>query len=189
MKERVQELFESIRLHLNSKSYDFHKYNGKLRKINKIHPSTDFLLNKIKDESHMIYFFVANQIQYYLENGRYCSFLPEIANDNGISIYERFIKSLKNVESNLYVDIETLRAKNEFKKMCNIDDVIVMFYSKKISLFTILHFYKFSKLSEIWKTSKNPLSIDFLNFLGKIESFLKFKKEIFSKTLKKLNNQ
>lgn len=189
MKERIQELFESIRLHLNSKSYDFFKYNGKLKKINKVHPSTGFLLEKIRDEEHMIYFFIANQIQYYLENGRYCSFLPEIANNEGISTYEKFIKALKNIEPNLYSDVESLRAKQEFKKLCNIDDLVVMFYSKKISLFTLIHFYKFSKLSEIWKNSKNPLSVDFLNFMNKIDPFLKFKKEIFSRTLKKLNQK
>jgi hypothetical protein len=189
-KERAQELFEAVRLHLSS-NYDFFKYNGKLgkRMPKKITHAASYIVTKIADEDHLIYYLIANQIHYYFEHGRFCSFFPDIVNDTGLENYKKFLNSLKSLEVNLYSEFETLKAKDEIKRLADINDVVTMFYQKQLSLFTILHLLKFAHLlRKKWKSTDDPLANDFINFLERIEPFLKFREEIFSNIIRSVRN-
>lgn len=187
--ERVQSIFNAMNLHFRSQNYDFFKYNGKVRKVKHPSPQIKFLFSKkIVDEKQIILYILANQIRYYLEKSKFCGYFPEIINEKGIKIYEKFLNELKVSDALLYSDLESLHGREEFKKLKNINEVLRMLFNNKIHLFTLIQFYKFTSIKKYW-CHDDPLSSEYIMFLDRISGFFKFKKNKFSETVTKFQKQ
>jgi hypothetical protein len=185
-KERIQELFAATLLHFNGK-YDFFKYGGKVKNSGKISPSVNFFrVHKFANEADLVNYFLANQIQNYLDYGRFGTYLPALANEKCLAIYQKFTSDMKKFEVNLRSELDTIRIKGEFNKLKDLQYVLQAYLGGKITIGTIICFLKFTKFDEEWEKSNDPLVEDFLKFLKRIEPFFKVTRNLFLQALKQV---
>ena len=177
MKE-VYELFEAIRLHLTT-NYDFHKYNGKLRK--KVQ-TPQIYLNKLakiaNTKNKLIYFFLWNQILYHDQNGKYSAFIGDFLNDESEKNYKKFLSFLRNFDYNVSSELSSI-----FEMNGNIfgdgNKIVFLYYSNKLNFVTLMCLYKFTNYKNEWAMIKDPLMMSLMKKLEKTESFFKIDKEKF----------
>ena len=173
--ERAQEIFNAVRLHLIS-NYDFHKYNGKCQ-VGNISPGCEFISMKIEDETKLTYFNLCNQLAYHSKNGRFCGFAAEIYNHDGMKIFKDFVQKLKNLDVTLKIEVGNFLSKKTVDDFTDIQEMVYLYHGGKMSLFTIIHIFKFLNVENEWAKSNDPLSQELLQVVKKTSPFLKFKKE------------
>lgn len=165
--------------------YDFFKYNGKLRRTVKVSPGTNFIIHKVENHQQLVFYFLANQIDFYLEQGKYSSFLMDFSNEHAVGVFKKFLNTLKISKKNLYSELQTLFELEQSSKLGDFEQVLKLFYDGKLSLTTIIYLYKFGSMKSRWQTD-HPLYSELLSFIEKIEKFFDFRKENFTNTLKKV---
>lgn len=187
--QRIQEIFVATRMHLTS-SYDFFKYNGKLKKINKITEHDYKLSNRLITEQRAFDFFVANQIAAYLENGKVSSFIGDFANRRGVDRYYQHLKDLENQYKYVCEDTEKvfLLCKQDGIKFSEFvkdsKKVFELLLSKTISVYTILAYIKIvDDLIAVWKQNDDPLLSDVTFFLERLAMLIKNNPKEISKSI------
>lgn len=105
---RAYEIFQAMQLHWKSDSYDFVKYNGKLKNVNR------FNFDKSPEKR---YFFKAAD-KFPNENEFKLFLIPLFLNNINISAYDIFTEESENLSNNWYRHIQKL--KSVFKDECKV---------------------------------------------------------------------
>lgn len=184
--ERTVELFQCVRMHLTSEKYDFLRYNGKKKKSGK--PTNlsfaFFLANKFKKEEDFVRFLTANNIQYFKENNKVCSFIGEFANKDAIELYEKYEDFLS--QRTYYIENDLGKLFSEKEKLKDFDFLFSKVLRNEISLYTIIYLNSFTNLKTHWQGS--ILYDEYELFLKKVPTFLEMHKENFLRSIVKVRD-
>ena len=182
-RQYFQGIFNAISLHLRG-NYDFFKYQKKPSRAKKIFPHIAFIETKLENSDQLILYVIINQIEYYLKNGEFSNYFPNIISDEQYRTYQNVSRKFKMYDGHLEADLEYIIA-NGKETFSDFTKLIRMVYSDKLSIYSLVQIFKFMKVVKQWNLD-DPLSQEFYSFLTRISPFLNFRKEKFIRIFQKV---
>ncbi len=182
---RIQEIFQAICLHLNSDSYNFFLYRGKTRS-KKLTPFASRIATRLKTEEEVIGFFIANQIEYFLEHNKINTWIGNFTNREAFDIWE--------VHTG-YLDTRNYKMKSELKILLqlgkdvkNFQVIYPLLTSRKVSFSTLGNMMLHMDMKTVWMTD-DPLLSETLLFAWRISDFFIIPKENFRKAILEVRSE
>jgi len=155
--ERVEILYESIRLHFGTTNYDFFKYRGTVnkRKRNRHYRQMfiQFLAKKFKHEEVIIDFLVSNRIhdQYFFKHA--------MVTEETMDVFRNYQKRKQAVSYYLKSDLMKLKEYGPITELIactewgSLPRIIQLFQRKEITLDTLVFVNKVHHCIEHWNTA------------------------------------
>lgn len=183
-------MYTAMKAHFNQKTYDYFKYNGKLRvSASKFETRKDkYFFKKLEKHPDPLGFLLSN----FLHNQSF--WIGEISqNAQSEEVYSKWKNNIQSLSYNFKQQITSIFEKYTLHELIKIPEngqpkIITAYCQNEISLETLIIFAECCKCCEYWnKWMKNDVlweSIAHLMF--KYRPFLKFDKEVYDKTLKTL---
>lgn len=173
-------LFLALTRHFNS-SYDFFKYNGKVKaNVNSFEKTKGkFFYEKLAKKRNVKGFILANII------AKNCSWVGDLFNEEAEKNFirwERVNDSITYVFSNEISQLIGSAADNLMPKNGSSPRIVELFVQNKISIETLAIFVDLFNLDSKWRVFSNPLIDDILSVVLKYIPFIQYDR----KTIKQI---
>lgn len=166
-------------MHLTSPKYNFMVYNGKIR----FRPPAGkeiFLIQKIGyrlDEKDVIYFFLYNIMQTYIDTGNFNTFVGNYAYKENFAIFNKWTSWWSAAEYNFKNDLQKL-SKHSFRELIDLKDghppLFKMFSRNEVHPNTVaIIFILFPQIVKYLDDNKeDPVLGQFILYLKKYSMFI-----------------
>lgn len=185
---RAYQVYNAVRLHFNSDSYDFIKYQGKTRNTIDSYlrqrPSSKFIFNKIQRQYSQrmpLYFAAQTAAKNFV-----VPYVYDLMNNDA---HQHFIEAQKYIDNCVFMlegVLEKIDCSSDFKILDHHDPVIFdKCLTNEISIHSLPLFEQAIGFCSIWETKGSPLVIKFAKRIKKYSAFVNGDKQQIRKIIKK----